>query len=237
MTVNKVAKTYRAPHSQSKLMRTGDRQTASEQVPVVFIVDDDLSAREGLQDLVESIGLRTQLFGSSDEFLSQKLPEVESCLVLDVRLPGMSGLEFQERLAESNIHIPVIFMTGFGDVPMSVKAMKAGAVDFLPKPFRDQEMLDAILKALARDREYRQREAQAAGVRLRYEALSQREREMLILATSGLLNKQIAAEVGIAEATVKVHRANIMRKMQAGSFAELVRMVEGLGLTRSRQKG
>jgi FixJ family two-component response regulator len=211
--------------------------TAPDKVPVVFIVDDDLSAREGLQGLVESMGLRAKAFESAEEFLSSKLPDVESCLVLDIRLRGKNGLEFQEHLIRADIRVPVIFMSGFGDVPMTVRAMKAGAIDFLPKPFGEQEMLDAIFNAITRDRQRRQQETQATGVRVLYASLSLREQEVLALATSGLLNKQIAAETGVSESTIKAHRANMMRKMQATSFADLVRKVELLGLNRPSGKG
>ena len=181
-----------------------------------------------------SVKLRSLVFASPAEFLVSKLPDVESCLVLDIRLPGATGLEFQERLARSNIHLPVIFMTGFGDVPMSVRAMKAGAIDFLLKPFRDQEMLEAIYAAIARDRDRRMDEARSSDIQLRHASLSLREKEILSFVASGLLNKQIADRVGLAEATVKVHRANVMRKMDAKSLAELVRISERLKLERER---
>jgi FixJ family two-component response regulator len=212
-----------------------DAESPPDRVPFVFIVDDDRSVRDTLQDLIESIRLRAMVFESADEFLRSPLPDVESCLVLDIRLPGMSGLDFQDQLARARIHVPVIFMTGFGDVPMSVRAMKAGAVDFLSKPFRDQDMLDAIFTAIDRDRERREDERQVAGIRKRYETLTPRERELMGLVTTGLLNKQIAVEVDLAEATVKVHRAQIMRKMQAGSVADLVRMAQALGLFREAE--
>ena len=222
----------RPSHPPSISVRLERPQTAIEKAAFVFIVDDDISAREGLQDLVESVGLKAQAFGSADAFFNFKLPDVESCLVLDVRLPGTSGLVFQEQLARADIRIPIIFVTGYADVPMSVRAMKAGAVDFLPKPFRDQEILDAIFEAIAQDRERRRSESRAADIRLRYESLGPREREVLVLATSGLLNKQIAGETGTTESTIKVHRSNVMRKMGARSFADLVRMVQALGLER-----
>jgi FixJ family two-component response regulator len=202
--------------------------------PIVFVVDDDISIRSALALLFKSVGLPTEMFGSASEFLKSKLPDVPSCLVLDIRLPGQSGLDFQSELAKSNIRIPIIFMTGHGDIPMTVRAMKAGAIDFLPKPFRDQDMLDAVARAVERDRNRRRDEQAMAGLKAHYESLTPRERELLILVTSGLMNKQIAAEIGIAEITVKIHRGHVMRKMGARSLADLVRMAETLGIRQTK---
>ena len=176
------------------------------------------------------MGLRVELFGSAHEFAQSKLPEVPTCLVLDVRLPGVSGLDFQAELAAADIHIPIIFMTGHGDIPMSVKAMKAGAHDFLSKPFRDQDMLDAVRRALERDQTRREREKAVSELRIRFDTLSPREQEIMALITAGLLNKQVAAELGVAEITVKVHRSNMMRKMGARSLIDLARMADLLGI-------
>lgn len=203
-------------------------------VPIVFVVDDDPSVRRSIKRLVESVGLRVELFASAPEFMSSNLPEVASCLVLDIRLPGISGLDFQRQLAEASIHIPIIFITGHGDIPMSVRAMKAGAVEFLTKPFRDQDLLDAIQLALERDRARRQQEAELAALRERFESLSPREREVVGMVVSGMLNKQIAAQIGTAENTVKVHRSRAMEKMQANSLAELVKMVQRLQVSPSK---
>jgi FixJ family two-component response regulator len=198
--------------------------------PVIFVVDDDASVRKSLNNLFRSVGLRVEVFGSAAEFLERKLPDVPSCLVLDIRLPGISGLEFQTELAQAGIHTPIIFMTAHGDIPMTVRAMKAGAVDFMTKPFRDQDMLDAVTAAVTRDRKRRASDEALANLRTRFEALSPREREIMTLATAGLMNKQIAAETGLAEITVKIHRGNVMKKMDARSLANLVRMAEALGL-------
>ena len=197
---------------------------------VVFVIDDDESVRTGLRSLIRSVGLQPELFASPREFLQAKRLDAPSCLVLDVRLPGKSGLDFQSELAAANISIPIIFITGHGDIPMSVRAMKAGAIEFLTKPFRDQDLLDAIHLALERDHAQREKEAEVASVRKRFDTLTTREREVLPLVVSGLLNKQIAAEIGTSETTAKVHRAQLMRKMGAGSLPELVRMSEKLGI-------
>jgi RNA polymerase sigma factor (sigma-70 family) len=200
----------------------------NEPESLVFVVDDDPSVRSAIKRLIGFVGLQVELFGSAQEFLASKLPNVPSCLVLDIRLPGISGLALQRQLAKANIQIPVIFITAHGDIPMTVRAMKAGAVEFLPKPFRDQDLLDAVQWALARDRNRRQREEEIATLQQRYESLSTREREVVEKVVSGLLNKQIAAEIGITENTVKAHRSRAMEKMRAPSLADLVRMVDRL---------
>jgi FixJ family two-component response regulator len=197
-------------------------------IPTVFIIDDDLSMRRAVQDLVESVGLLAESFATGGEFLRRGRKTSPSCLVLDVRLPQMSGLDFQSRLAETGTQIPIIFITAHGDVPMSVKALKAGAVEFLTKPFRDQDLLDAIQQALQRDRAAREQQAEILNVHERYKTLTPREREVMALVVSGLLNKQIAAEIGASEATVKIHRGNMMQKMQVGSLIELVRIADKL---------
>jgi FixJ family two-component response regulator len=202
----------------------------TETAPVVFVVDDDPSVRRAIQRLVESVGLQVELFGSAQEFLRSKRPNAPSCLVLDVRLPGISGLDFQRELADANIHIPIIFITAHGDIPMTVRAMKAGAVEFLTKPFRDQDLLDAIHLALERDHTRRLREEEVAKLRDRYESLTPREREVLPWVVAGLVSKQIADAIGATEATVKVHRSQLMRKMGASSLADLVRMAEKMGI-------
>jgi len=195
---------------------------------IVFVVDDDPSVRRAIKRLVESVGLQVAHFGSAQEFLRSERAAATSCLVLDVRLPGIGGLDFQRELAAANIRVPVIFITAHGDIPMTVRAMKAGAVEFLTKPFRDQDLLDAIHIALERDHTRRQREAEIATLRERFESLSAREREVVAMVVSGRLNKQIAAEIGTTENTVKVHRSRAMEKMQAESLADLVKMVERL---------
>ena len=198
----------------------------TEPTSIVFVVDDDPSVRRAIKRLVESVGLHVELFGSATEFINSSHPDVASCLVLDIRLPGISGLDFQRELVQAKNGIPIVFITAHGDIPMTVRAMKAGAVEFLTKPFRDQDLLDAIQVGLERDRVRRQRQAETAMLRERFESLTPREREILPLVVSGLLNKQVAAEIGATEATVKVHRSQLMRKMGASSLADLVRMGE-----------
>ena len=202
--------------------------------PIVFVVDDDPSIRTALANLFRSVGLQSETFGSTPEFLRSPLPDVASCLVLDIRLPGLSGLDFQVELAQANIHIPIVFVTGHGDIPMTVRAMKAGAVDFLSKPFRDQDMLDAVATAIERDRKRRAEAKLRADLQAHFETLTPREREVLPLVASGLMNKQVAAEIGLAQITVKIHRGHIMRKMGARSLADLVRMAETLGVRHKR---
>jgi FixJ family two-component response regulator len=202
----------------------------SAAVPTVFIVDDDRGMRQAVQDLVESVGLRAESFATALEFLNRQPTSDPSCLVLDVRLPQMSGLDFQRRLTEIGMQIPIIFITAHGDVPMSVRALKSGAVEFLTKPFRDQDLLDAIQQALQRDRAAREQQAEVDGLRGRYQALTAREREVMGLVVSGMLNKQIASQIGASEATIKIHRGNVMQKMQAASLIELVRIADKLKL-------
>jgi RNA polymerase sigma factor (sigma-70 family) len=208
----------------------------TEPAAIVFVVDDDPSVRRAIKRLVESVGLHVELYGSASEFMANTHPEVASCLVLDIRLPGISGLDFQQELAEANLRIPIIFITGHGDIPMSVRAMKAGAVEFLTKPFRDQDLLDAIQVALERDRVRRRHQAETEVLRERLESLTPREREVLPLVVSGLLNKQVAAEIGTTEATVKVHRSQLMKKMGADSLPGLVRMADKIGIPDSRDE-
>ena len=202
----------------------------SAPVPTVFIIDDDRGMRQAVQDLVESVDLRAESFATAQEFLGRQPTSHPSCLVLDVRLPQMSGLDFQRQLTEIGMQIPIIFITAHGDVPMSVRALKSGAVEFLTKPFRDQDLLDAIQHALQRDRAAREQQAEVDGLHMRYQALTAREREVMGLVVSGMLNKQIASQIGASEATVKIHRGNVMQKMQAGSLIELVRIADKLKL-------
>lgn len=202
-----------------------------EEKAIVFVVDDDLPMRDSIQSLVRSVGLEVRLFGSAREFLQIKRPDAPGCLVLDVRLPGESGLDLQNELAKSHVDLPVIFVTGYGDIPMTVQAMKAGAVEFLSKPFRAQDLLDAIQLAIEKSRVWRHDAAVIAGLQVCYESLTAREREVLALVVTGRMNKQIAAELDVGEVTVKVHRGQVMRKMRAKSLAELVRVADKLGIS------
>ncbi|MFY9894810.1 MAG: response regulator transcription factor [Xanthobacteraceae bacterium] len=201
---------------------------------IVFVVDDDAAVRVAIGSLLRSVGLEVEVFGTAAEFLKSKSPDGAACLVLDIRLPGVSGLDFQAELAKANIHIPIIFITGHGDIPMTVRAMKAGAVEFLTKPFRDQDLLDAVQIALERDRTRRGQDQAVLQLRNLYEALTPRERQVIGFVTAGWMNKQIAAELGVSEITVKVHRGSGMKKMGARSLADLVRMADALGIQRAR---
>ena len=198
--------------------------------PIVLVIDDDPDVREGLKALLQSVNLRSEAFGCVPEFFRYKLPDKVSCLIVDVRLPGLSGLDFQIELAKVQIDIPIIFITGYGDISMSVQAMRAGAVEFLTKPFRQQDLLDAIRAALERDRKRREHDKMTHDLRIRFGGLSPREKEVMTLVATGLMNKQVAAEIGISEVTVKVHRHNLMKKLDAKSLAELVRMADTVGL-------
>jgi FixJ family two-component response regulator len=210
------------------------RMTAAKVPPVVFVIDDDASVRTAISSLTRAVGLRVEVFASASEFLATKRTDGPSCLILDVRLPGVSGLDFQAELAKSNNVIPMIFITGHGDIPMSVKAMKAGAVEFLTKPFRDQELLDAVQVALERARSRHESEKAVSELRAKFETLTHREKEVMAWVTGGLLNKQVAAELGVSEITVKLHRGNVIRKMAAKSLVDLVRMADALGVRRTK---
>jgi FixJ family two-component response regulator len=202
----------------------------SSDQPVVFVVDDDASIRQALARLFQSVKLQAEVFASAQEFLQSKRPDVPGCLVLDVRLPGLSGLDFQAELTKADVRIPIVFITGHGDIPMTVRAMKAGAVDFLAKPFRDQDLLDAVATAIQRDQTRREQENTVADLKAHFASLTAREREIMALVASGLMSKQIAAQIELSEITVKVHRSHIMKKMEARSVADLVRMAEALGV-------
>jgi FixJ family two-component response regulator len=209
----------------------------NENRPTVFVVDDDASMREALKNLFRSVGLDVETFGAAQEFLSGRRSEAPGCLVLDVRLPGLSGLDLQRQLTDADIEMPIVFITGHGDIQMSVRAMKAGAVEFLTKPFRDQDLLDAVQQAVDRDRATREQRAQIAELRERYESLSPREQEVMGLVVGGLLNKQIAGKLGTSEATVKMHRGNLMRKMHADSLAGLIEIAQKLTLSAKTRHG
>jgi FixJ family two-component response regulator len=202
----------------------------NEEQAVVFVIDDDADLRDGLSNLLRSVGLQVRAFGSATDFLESKLPDAPSCIVLDVRLPGISGLDFQSELIKRNIGVPIVFMSAHGDIPMTVRALKAGAVEFLPKPFHDQSMLDAVHSALEKDRERRKGIGDTSQLRSSFDSLTSREQEIFAYVASGLMNKQIAAEIEVSEITVKVHRASVMRKMGAKSLADLVRMADALGV-------
>jgi FixJ family two-component response regulator len=206
------------------------KPVGSTDQPIVFVVDDDASMRQALARLLQSVQLRVEVFASPQEFLQSERPDVSSCLVLDVRLPGLSGLDFQAELLKADVRMPIVFITGHGDIPMSVRAMKAGAVDFLAKPFRDQDLLDAVTTAIQSDQKRREHENAMTDLRTHFSSLTPREREIMALVASGLMSKQIAAQIGLSEITVKIHRSHLMKKMGARSVADLVRMAEALGL-------
>jgi FixJ family two-component response regulator len=212
------------------IARMAKRAAMAAEEPVVFIVDDDRAVREALQSLLRSVGLRVELFDSAAGFMESALTDAPSCIVLDIRLPRLSGLDFQAELAKAGFDLPIIFITGHGDIQMSVQAMKAGAVDFLTKPFRDQDLLDAVTAAIECDRGRREEKRKTSRLRSRYDSLTPREREVMALVTSGLMNKQVAADLGLSEITVKIHRGHAMRKMGAKSLAELVKMAGTLGV-------
>jgi FixJ family two-component response regulator len=213
------------------MMRAAEK---NDSAPIVFVIDDDASMRASVSSLIRSVGLQAEVFASTSEFLAEKRFQGPSCLILDVRLPGVSGLDFQTELAKANSSIPIIFVTGHGDIPMSVKAMKQGAVEFLTKPFRDQDLLDAVQVALARARSRHESDKTTSDLRAKFATLTPREQEVMAWVTGGLLNKQVAAEMGVTEITVKVHRGNVTRKMGAKSLAELVRMADALGIRRTK---
>lgn len=206
--------------------------TRVESEPFVLVIDDDQAVRDGLSNLLQSVGLAVKTFASAAEFLESELPDGPRCLILDVRLPGLGGLDFQAQLARADISIPIIFLTGYGDIPMTVRAMKAGAVEFLSKPFREQDMLDAVRAALEQDRSQRKDVGEKIKLKARFDTLTRREQEIMGYVTAGWMNKQIAGEIGVSEVTVKLHRGNVMRKMAARSLAELVRMADSLGVRR-----
>jgi len=222
-------------HPKSPPLPASDKEAVKE--PIVFVIDDDVSMRRALTNLIQSIGIEVEAYGSAAELLKSKLPEVASCLVLDIRLPGLSGLDLQTELAGANIRIPIIFITGHGDIPMTVRAMKGGAVDFLTKPFRDQDLLDAVVSAIDKDRKRREADKTVANLQALYDTLSSRERDVLGFVAAGLMNKQIAAELDLAEITVKIYRGHIMKKMQARSLADLIRMTETLGIRPVKPSG
>jgi FixJ family two-component response regulator len=216
--------------------RTSAKPVASTDQPVVFVVDDDASTRQALARLFYSVQLKVEVFASAQEFLQSQRPDVPACLVLDVRLPGLSGLDFQAELTKADVRIPIVFISGHGDIPMTVRAMKAGAVDFLTKPFRDQDLLDAVASAIQRDQKRREHEHAVAEMRTHFASLTPREREIMALVASGLMSKQIAAQIELSEITVKVHRSHLMKKMGARSVADLVRMAEALGRPAAPQR-
>jgi FixJ family two-component response regulator len=217
----------------SRHMSPSPGSTNISSQPHVLVVDDDAAVRQSLDSLFRSVGLQTKLFGSPAELLQSQIPNAPCCIILDVRLPGISGLDFQTQLSQHGINLPIVFMTGYGDIPMTVQAMKAGAVDFLPKPFREQEMLDAVTTAIERDRQRRREVAVNDDLRTKYETLTPREREVMAHVVSGLMNKQVAGLIGLSEITVKIHRGNVMRKMEVRTLADLVRKAEALGITQA----